>query len=299
MISTKLQGIFLVLLGAVSYGLPASLIKLSKQKGLTEANILLSQFFFAVIVLGIIYYCVNRKNGCQNQIGSLNFSNKMRLCISGSALALTNSFYFASLTYVSVAIAAVMLMQSVWITSLLEFLLRKIIPSPTQLICILVVLIGTILTTNSIETQIKVSLVGLFLSFMSGVCYAVTIMVTNSLAPYASPFGRAFYVATGAFMVICLIWGGSVNLSLWALSLKWGLLIALFSIILPLLFFTIGMPKITAGMGGVLAALELPASILFAYLLVNEHINLMQLIGIILILMATSCVHLIIPRSLK
>lgn len=289
--SAKLQGVFLVLLGTISYGLPASLIKISENSGLSEANLLFFQFFCGCIALGGIYILTHQKNKPDEVI--LTSSLKKRLVCAGTALALTNSFYFTSLEYVDVAVAAVMLMQSVWITSILDFIFKKIIPNRMQIVCILVVLLGTVLTTNLLNAEVVISPLGLFLSFMSGVCYSVTIMVTNSLAPTASPFGRAFYVSLGAFIVIAAIWGWSVNFSILLTSLKWGVFIALFSIILPLLFFSTGMPKITAGIGGILSALELPASIVFAYLLLNEHITLLQFMGVMLILVAISCSHLI------
>ncbi|EHD14638.1 hypothetical protein CIN_05700 [Commensalibacter intestini A911] len=293
--SAKLQGIFLVLLGTISYGLPASLIKISKDSGLNEANILFFQFFFGCIVLGGIYFLTSQKKKL-NEV-TLTSSIKKRLVCAGTALALTNSFYFTSLEYVSVAVAAVMLMQSVWVTSILDFIFKRIIPNRMQIICIVMVLLGTVLTTNVLNTEVVISPLGLFLSFMSGVCYSVTIMVTNSLAPTASPFGRAFYVSLGAFIVICVIWGWAVKLSIILISLQWGVLIALFSIILPLLFFSTGMPKITAGIGGILSALELPASIIFAYLLLNEDITIVQFLGVMLILIAISSVHLIQKQS--
>ncbi|MDI2111810.1 EamA family transporter [Commensalibacter nepenthis] len=289
--SAKLQGIILILLGTISYGLPASLIKLSKQDGITEANILFFQFFFGCFALGIFYFFSSKKNKPNET--TLDHSAKKRLILSGTALALTNSFYFTSLEYVSVAIAAVMLMQSVWITSVLDFIFKKIVPSPIQVISIIMVLLGTILTANLISSNIVISPFGLFLSFMSGVCYAVTIMVTNNLAPQASAFGRSFYISLGAFIVISILWGWSIDFSIIPLSLKWGIIIACFSIVLPLLLFAQGMPNITAGIGGVLSALELPAAIIFAYFILDEHINLLQFVGVLLIFAAISSVNLI------
>ncbi|CAI3937019.1 EamA family transporter [Commensalibacter communis] len=295
--SAKLQGIILVLLGTISYGLPASLIKLSKQDGITEANILFFQFFFGCLALGILYFISTKK--IKTNETPLNSSAKRSLILSGTALALTNSFYFTSLEYVSVAIAAVMLMQSVWITSVLDFIFKKVVPNPIQIISIIVVLVGTIFTANLINTTMVISPFGLFLSFMSGVCYAVTIMVTNNLAPQASAVGRSFYISLGAFIVISLLWGWSINFTIIPLSLKWGMMIACFAIVLPLLLFAKGMPKITAGIGGVLSALELPAAIAFAYFILDEHITLLQFIGVILIFIAISSVNLVRKKSIE
>ncbi|MFS8929399.1 DMT family transporter [Escherichia coli] len=290
----KLQGIVFVLLGAISYGLPASLVKIAQTEGLTEGNILFFQFLLASVFLGTIYVCLTRTGGFKAI--SVSTNDKRRLIFSGSALALTNSFYFASLEYISVAIAAVMLMQSVWITTVLDFLFKKVTPPRYQVLCIIIILLGTVLATNVIESVNDISVVGLAYSFMAGFCYAITIMMTNSLAPNASSTGRAFYLSLGALIVISIIWGWQLNIAELYLSLKWGSIIAIFSIVLPLLCFTQGMPKITASMGGVLSALELPASIVFAIILLSEKVNELQIFGVLLILIAIASVNVITTK---
>lgn len=287
----KLQGILFVLFGAISYGLPASLVKIARAEGLTEGNILFFQFLLAFVFLGIVYVCLTRIGGIK--AAPIRTYDKRRLIFAGSALALTNSFYFASLAYIPVAIAAVMLMQSVWITSVLDFIFKKVIPTRGQVLCIMLILVGTVLATNVIERIGDISVIGLAYSFMAGFCYAITIMMTNSLAPNASSIGRAFYLSLGALIVISVIWGRHLNIAELYLSLKWGSIIAVFSIVLPLWCFTQGMPKITASVGGVLSALELPASIIFAIILLSEKVSVLQIVGVLLILVAIASVNII------
>ena len=286
----KLQDIIFVLLGAISYGLPASLVKIARTEGVPEGNILFFQFLLAFVFLGIVYVCLTRIGEIRTV--PIRANDKRRLVFAGSALALTNSFYFASLASISVAIAAVMLMQSVWITTVLDFLFKKEIPTRNQILCIMVILVGTVLATNVIELVDDISIVGLAYGFTAGFCYAITIMMTNSLAPNASSIGRAFYLSLGALIVISAIWGWRLNLAELYLSLKWGSIIAIFSIVLPLWCFTQGMPKITASMGGVLSALELPSSIIFAIILLSENVSVLQVLGVLLILIAIASVNL-------
>lgn len=285
----KLQGIIFVLLGAISYGLPASLVKIARTEGVPDGNILFFQFLLAFVFLGIVYVCLTRIGEIRTV--PIRANDKRRLVFAGSALALTNSFYFASLASISVAIAAVMLMQSVWITTVLDFLFKKEIPTRNQILCIMVILVGTVLATNVIELVDDISIVGLVYGFTAGFCYAITIMMTNSLAPNASSIGRAFYLSLGALIVISAIWGWRLNIAELSLSLKWGSIIAIFSIVLPLWCFTQGMPKVTASMGGVLSALELPASIIFAIILLSENVSVLQVFGVLLILIAIASVN--------
>ena len=68
--------------------------------------------------------------------------------------------------------------------------------------------------------------------------------------------------------------------------LNWGLVLALFGTILPPLLYTAGMPKIDVGLGAIISSIELPAAVLMAYFLLNEKVQIMQWLGITLILLA-------------
>lgn len=294
-----LRGSLFVLIASISYGLPASLMKLAALSGGLIANLIISQFLIATLAIGLIvgisHYLSDHKKPTQSStfkaINSAESSNhiltsvaKGQLMLSGCTIALTNTFFFISLQYISVAIAAVMLMQSVWISTLFDFLLKGIIPRKPQVIAIILILAGTLFATNLLYDSFSFSLIGFIFSFLASICYAGTILVTNSLHIKTPPLSRAFWISLGALCAILILWIWAIDLSMWFSALKWGGLIAVFSVILPLLCFTKGMPLITAGMGGLLSSIELPAAITFAYLLLNETISLSQLFGICLIL---------------
>lgn len=281
-------GIALVLLGAICYGLPASLFKLAQQQGASTANLVLSQFFCASCILGVLKLCSR-----QPATKATAPKKPWVLLLSGASVALTNTFYFSSLAYVSVAIAAVMLMQSVWIAIIFDYLFKRLKPNRSQILAVFLVLIGTVLATQLLVNSQQIAVKGLLLSFLSGVCYAATIMVTNSLRKDLPPISRAFWIALGAFIFTSLIWLNRVDWSSLLASSAWGALIALFSLVLPLLCFSRGMPLISASLGGLLASIELPAAILFAVWLLHESISHLQVLGIICILLAISLPQLI------
>lgn len=47
----KINGGVIVLIGAISYGIPASLFKMATSTGILPANLLLSQVLFAAMIL--------------------------------------------------------------------------------------------------------------------------------------------------------------------------------------------------------------------------------------------------------
>lgn len=285
----KLYGSLFVAIAAISYGFPASLMKLASLQGAQIGGLLFFVFFFAIIFLQILSFISSRKQKQQ----PLTLCKRIVVIGSGTSIALTNTCYFLALTHVPVAIAAVMLMQSVWIAIVLECLLNKRLPSLLQVVIVLLILLGTSLATNLWLVSSQVSVIGLFLGFLAAFCYALTIQFTNKLAPDISPIRKASMMSIGAFIVITLIWWRYIPVgSLWV-EIRWGALISIFAMVLPLACLSYGMPRTPPGRGEIISSLELPAAIGIAWLLLSESITAAQLVGVIIIIASVmlSCIH--------
>lgn len=288
----KINGGVIVLIGAISYGIPASLFKMATSTGILPANLLLSQVLFAAMILICINYI--RRNKINYQINNIGRS---KLLLSGLAMASTNTLYFTSLQYVSVTISAVLLMQAVWIAMIFGIVFQKKYPSIHQIISVILIMIGTVLATQLLSNNVAISWFGILLAFGSACAYAAMIIITNSVVTKADPIQRAMYVSIGACFFLSLFWGSSINLvGQWDLF-KWGPIIAIFSVVLPLVCFSKGMPLLSPSIGGIISSIELPSAILFAYILLNEKISLVQIIGIFIIIFAVAYPNLINIRS--
>jgi drug/metabolite transporter (DMT)-like permease len=68
--------------------------------------------------------------------------------------------------------------------------------------------------------------------------------------------------------------------------MKWGIVLALFGTIIPPILMNAGFPKTGIGLGSIVSTLELPVSVLMAYFILQESVNLFQWIGIGLIILA-------------
>jgi len=55
---------------------------------------------------------------------------------------------------------------------------------------------------------------------------------------------------------------------------------------LPPVLLTRGMPLTGMGLGAIIASLEIPVSVLMAFVLINESVSALQWTGVILILLA-------------
>ena len=273
----------MVALGAISYGIPASLFKLAGYEGVASGPLLFWSFFSSALVLTIIQLV--RKRPLRTQATTPR--QVAIVMLAGTASGFTNTFYISALHYVSVAVAAVMLMQSVWLSVLMGALWHHRRPSRRQVFSIILVLVGTVLAAGLLPMNRPLSFMGLALSFLAAVAYAVTLQVTGSLGHNLDPLSKTWLLGIGAFILVAIIWGpqllsGPVTVA----AVKWGVLTAVFSMILPLACYTIFMPYLALGVGPVLSSLELPASIVVAFLLLGERVASLQMVGVALIIVA-------------
>ncbi len=278
-------------LGAACYGMIATFVKVGVEDGYSTAELTFAQGFVGLLCLMLLNFIQKlRKPVLSRKVDS---KSRWQLILGGIPFGLTSSFYYLSLNYASVSVCIVMLMQSVWIGSVLDYVIFKNKPTKNKLVAIVVVLIGTVLATNLLSSEQYVDWRGIVWGFMAALSYTVSISVTNKVATGYPPLIRSLYILIGAFCVVTMIWGYSLSQQfdvsvLW----RWGFLIALFGTILSPLLFTKGMPIIGIGLGSILASVELPVSVMMALLILGESVSLGQWIGIALILSAVVLMNL-------
>lgn len=201
-------------------------------------------------------------------------------------MGLTSTFYYLSLQYAPVSVCIVLMMQSVWIGSLIEYLLYREKPSRRKMISIFMVLVGTVLATNLLHADDSVRWEGLLFGFLAGFTYALSLLSSNNIATSYKPVVRSLYLLMGSLITCSFIWGYSLyqhfDVSvLWT----WGLVIALFGAGAPLCL-TRGMPIVGLGLGSIITSVELPIAIIIANVVIGEVVNLDQWIGVLLIMFA-------------
>jgi len=101
----NLKYIFMVLLGGAMYGRMSSFVKLLYSWGYNAAEISFSQAALAALFLGIYTFYTGKYS-------KYKFSRKyiVPLILTGSAIGLTNFFYYFSVNYISAFLAIVILM---------------------------------------------------------------------------------------------------------------------------------------------------------------------------------------------
>jgi drug/metabolite transporter (DMT)-like permease len=282
---SKLKGVLLIALGASSYGMLATFVKMAYSEGFTTPEVTIAQFTYGI--LGIILINTIQKSQNKNQATSASTKTIIQLMIAGTSLGLTSVFYYLAVKYIPVSIAIVLLMQTVWMGVLFEMLLEKKIPSAQKIISVFVVLVGTALATNIIENKLVTDWRGIVLGLLSAASFTTTMFTANRVGIGVSSAQRSLYMLLGGAVIVLLFaianQTGDFQFEIFA---KWGIVLALFGTIIPPLLFNAGFPLTGIGLGSIVSALELPVSVLMAYFLLNENINTWQWIGIVLIILA-------------
>ena len=282
---SKLKGVFLIGLGATSYGMLATFVKMAYAEGFTTPEVTIAQFVYGIT--GILLINAIQKAQNKNQAAKAAPKTIAQLLLAGTSLGMTSVFYYLAVKYIPVSIAIVLLMQTVWMGVLFEMLLEKKIPSAQKIISVFVVLLGTALATNTIENQIAFDWRGILLGLLSATSFTTTMFTANRVGIGVSSAQRSLFMLLGGAVIVfgfaIANQTGDFHFGIFA---KWGIVLALFGTIIPPLLFNAGFPLTGIGLGSIVSALELPVSVLMAYFLLNENINTWQWIGIVLIILA-------------
>jgi drug/metabolite transporter (DMT)-like permease len=286
MIENKvLKGVFLVAFGATSYGMLATFVKMAYNEGYTTAEVTTSQFILGI--LGILLINLLQKAKNKNRGLKASKQNIVQLMVAGTSLGMTSIFYYLAVKYIPVSIGIVLLMQTVWMGVLLEMVLEKKIPSTQKIVSVVIVLIGTVLATNLIKNEVQLDWHGLMWGILAAASFTTTMFTANRVATNISSAQRSLYMLLGgAIIVFSFSLATQITPFNFDIFLKWGIVLALFGTIIPPMLMNAGFPLTGIGLGSIVSALELPVSVLMAYLLLNETVIFTQWLGISLIIIA-------------
>lgn len=280
-----IKGVALVGLGATSYGMLATFVKLAYKENFTTAEVTVAQFVYGIIGILIIMLLQKPKN--KKQEIQPTKKHLLQLMLAGTSLGLTSVFYYLCVNYINVSIAIVLLMQTVWMGVLLEWFLEKKAPSKQKIIAVLIVLVGTILATNILNSEIAIDLRGLVFGFLAAASFTTTMFTANKVAVGVNNAKRSLYMLIGGAFIIAIFTLISQHTPFnFEIFFKWGILVALFGTIIPPLLMNAGFPITGIGLGSIVSSLELPVSVSMAFFILNDSVVFSQWIGILLIIAA-------------
>ncbi|WP_116126476.1 EamA family transporter [Lewinella sp. IMCC34183] len=288
---THLRGVLCIIAGAASYGVLATGVKLANLQGHHTAVLTFFQFLFGAAALSLAVRFGDRR---PSPTPTADPHARRTLLLYGTSLGFTSCFYYLSLRYVPVSIAIILLMQTIWMGTVLEMILTRSRPERLKTVGSLVVLVGTALAVNIFDNLDALDPLGVAYGLLASMAYTVTLLASNKVAVELPDVVRSKYLVLGGFVTILLFWNVQIvrhfHLDDVPLLL-YGLFLAVFGTILPPVLFSRGFPVVGVGIGSILAAVEIPVSILSANVLLDEQVRAIQWIGVGIIILSVVLIN--------
>ncbi|MED1916272.1 DMT family transporter [Brevibacillus sp. DP1.3A] len=289
---TYWRSIFLVLLGACSYGVLSIFMKHAFQLGFTPFEMSGSQLIFGGLIMTVMAIFFSKQR----------FSFKYFLLLAPASLmmASTSLFYHQAVSRVSASLAIVLLFQFTWIGVLLEAIVDRKWPTAEKWASLVMLGVGTVLASGLGESGIQnVDMVGLFFGLMSGATFALVIFFSGRILPGMDPYLRSAISISMAALMLSIVYPPTflVNGQLLQGLLPLGLLVAIFGSVIPIFCLAVGVPRIGNGLATILSAVELPTVVLLSSFVLQETVSLPQWGGVFMIL-AAICVPQVKWRKL-
>ena len=284
--SELVKGSILVALAAACYGTLTSFVKLSYEAGFSTVEITFSQLIIGYVGFLIINFFYDKKSSVAMSTTQLN-KKRLWLILAGFSIGATSIFYYSAVRYITVSLGIVLLMQSVWISAVIDLVINKVRLTRRKFIAIAVILLGTVLASDVWQQNQDFDLRGIGFGLLAALSFTVTLFTSNNVALNFTAVTRSKWMLLGGLFLVSLfalpeLFSG-FNFEVFLL---WGPVLALFGTILPPLFFTSGMPKVTVGLGAIVSSLELPVAVIMGFLILDEAQNIVKWIGIFFILSA-------------
>src|SRR5690606_7665370 len=97
-----LKGVLLVGLGATSYGMLATFVKMAYGEGYTTAEVTTSQFVY--VLIGVLIINLFQKTRNRENVVKASGKNIFQLMLVGTSLGFTSIFYYLAVKYIPVSI---------------------------------------------------------------------------------------------------------------------------------------------------------------------------------------------------
>jgi drug/metabolite transporter (DMT)-like permease len=299
----KFLGGFLVFLGACSFGVLSSIVKTAYKTGYTLGEVTGVQCFLGMLMLWSLHLIVKtiRKpktttdNALSNSATKIpQPTKKWKVFAVGLFPGLVGICYYQCVQLVPASIAIILLMQYLWISVIIDFVIFKNKPSITQLITVIVIIFGSSLAAGIFNQDISLNLTGCFFGFLAALMYSLFISSSSNIGNELPKLEKSALMITGACFITFLIFPPLFffKLDISDKLYQLGFLLALLGTVLPPFLFSIGIPRIGISLSAILSAAELPVAVTCSFFYLHESVYFNQWVGVIIILLAIALPNL-------
>lgn len=294
-----MRSIVIILLGAISYGLLSTFVKLAYHSGFSTNEVVGSQMVFGIAMMSLLLLFANRIKKVP-VMKSVSVKSVFALLPIGITVGATSILYYSALQYIPASIAIVLLFQFTWMGVLIEAVIERKRPGKEKMVALALVLAGTIMAGGLTDGGWKqFTLAGVILGLLSAFSYALFITLSGKAALQVAPLTRSTIIVFISAVMIMFVYPPEffTNGALGEGLFLWGFLLALFGVVIPPICFAIGVPKSGGGLASILSAAELPVAVILSGVVLHERVTLLQWIGVVVILIGVALPELLIRQK--
>lgn len=273
----KYSGI--VFLAGASYGAQATTVKITYAAGFTWTQVVASQALFATILFAAALL-VLRARGKR----PVPLSPKQVLALAGLGLntCVGTVLYNYALTLLPVSVAITLLFQFTWMGIVVQLAVVRRRPRAAEVAAAAVILGGTLMASGVFSDEMgALDPVGVACGLLSAVSCTFFMFFSSRVGRGLPSIQRGLVVCLGACVLgfaLCPDYfaSGALQDGIW----KFGLILGLCALFVPVVLFGIATPHLTPGLAAIMASSELPCGIALSTLVIGEPVEALQVVGI-------------------
>lgn len=282
------KGYIYAVLSAIMFGSAGIFIKFAYNTGIDSVGLLTLQYIFAVGIMLIITFIYDKK------LLRVKLNELRKLAVMGIiGNTFMTVFYYKAFENLPVAMVTLLLYTYPIMVFLYSSIFYKTNISKQKIAAILMAFIGCILSLNLLQGNSGISLVGIVYGVLCAFFYAFMNLYTEKKLENINPITISIY-STMFSLLALLIYRAPYSLSYKVMtkeSIICILLLAVFCEIIPLTLLYASIKCIGALKVSVISNLEIPSAMLISYFMLNEKVDILQIGGAVLIILAANIVR--------
>jgi len=210
--------------------------------------------------------------------------------VAGLGVAGNFTFYFLSIEYGNVAVAATLMYCAPVFVYLVSFALKLERPTAAKWLAIALVMVGIVLLTKLYAISASgLSLIGVGTGLLAGLSYAAFIFGFKYAAPHGSP--QAILSVAFTVLAIALLLPTDINQAVSVISAPELPLFVALGILgagLSFLLYVVGIKHAAPALASMVAMVEPITATLFGVAVLNESLGVIQMVGMGIILLTVT-----------
>jgi len=274
-------------LAALLYALVSVVAKHLITGGNHPVQITFFQYVFTVSILGT-WILLRKPDGLRCSIQKIGCFALLGIFGGGS----TNLLFYSALQYLNAGIASMLLFLHPVLITIFFAVTRIKVLKPVNYFCVMIAASGAAIVLDVFSDTINFSAAGILFGILSGGTYAFYNIFADLKLKEEDPNVINFYACVAAMLLTMAILAFSgIGFQVEMNTLPSIFFLAVFSGVLPAYCFFKALQYIGSEKVSVISSVELPLTLVLAFLLLKESMKPFQIFGIALIVLATVVLH--------